>query len=77
VALRFAICSRLPVGQWRSGACDRRGQALVALAPAAFHLAYQNASLKKDGSNALGHFRSNKVTGLLVALACLVVGASG
>ena len=35
------------------------------------------ASLKSDGSNALGHFRSNRVAGLLAALAFLVVGAAG
>lgn len=52
-------------------------QALVALVPAACHLALQAASLKADGSNALGHFRSNRVTGLLAALAFLVVGAAG
>jgi 4-hydroxybenzoate polyprenyltransferase len=52
-------------------------QALVALIPVAFHLAMQVASLKSDGSNALGHFRSNRVAGLLAALAFLVVGAAG
>ena len=52
-------------------------QALVALVPAAFHLVMQVASLQADGSNALGHFRSNRVTGLLAALAFLVVGAAG
>ncbi len=51
-------------------------QALVALVPVAFHLAMQVASLKSDGSNALGHFRSNRVAGLLAALAFLVVGAA-
>jgi 4-hydroxybenzoate polyprenyltransferase len=52
-------------------------QALVALAPVAFHLAMQLFSLKADGSNALGHFRSNRMAGLLAALALLVVGAAG
>jgi 4-hydroxybenzoate polyprenyltransferase len=52
-------------------------QALVALAPVAFHLAMQLFSLKADGSNALGHFRSNRMAGLLAALAFLVVGAAG
>ena len=52
-------------------------QALVALIPVAFHLAMQVVSLKSDGSNALGHFRSNRVAGLLAALAFLVVGAAG
>ncbi len=52
-------------------------QALVALAPVAIHFAMQLFSLKADGSNALGHFRSNRMTGLLAALAFLVVGAAG
>jgi 4-hydroxybenzoate polyprenyltransferase len=52
-------------------------QALVALAPVAIHLAMQIFSLEADGSNALGHFRSNRMAGLLAALAFLVVGAAG
>ncbi len=52
-------------------------QALVALAPVAIHFAMQLISLKADGSNALGHFRSNRMAGLLAALAFLVVGAAG
>ncbi len=53
-----------------------QGQALIALAPVAIHLFLQVATLKSDGSNALGHFRSNRMAGLLMALACLVVGAA-
>jgi 4-hydroxybenzoate polyprenyltransferase len=52
-------------------------QALVALVPVAIHFAMQLVSLKADGSNALGHFRSNRMAGLLAALAFLVVGAAG
>jgi 4-hydroxybenzoate polyprenyltransferase len=52
-------------------------QALIALFPVAFHLGMQVVSLKSDGSNALGHFRSNRAAGLLAALAFLVVGAAG
>jgi 4-hydroxybenzoate polyprenyltransferase len=52
-------------------------QALIALLPVAFHLGMQVISLKSDGSNALSHFRSNRVAGLLAALAFLVVGAAG
>lgn len=52
-------------------------QALVALVPVAIHLMLQLFSLKRDGSNALGHFRSNRMAGLLAALAFLVVGAAG
>ncbi len=48
---------------------------LVALAPAAVHLGWQVMTLDMaDGTNALTRFRSNRMTGLLVALACLVVG---
>ncbi len=49
--------------------------ALLALAPAAGHLALQVLTLKPDdGDNALARFRANRFTGLLVAAACLVVG---
>jgi 4-hydroxybenzoate polyprenyltransferase len=54
-----------------------QGQALIALLPIGFHLVYQVATLKKDGSNALDHFRSNRMAGVLMALACLVVGSAG
>ena len=48
---------------------------LAALAPAAVHLGWQVATLDPaDGANALARFRANRMTGLLVALACLVVG---
>lgn len=52
------------------------GQALVALVPVAVHLIWQLATLKADGSNALEAFRSNRIAGLLMTLACLVIGAS-
>lgn len=54
-----------------------QGQALVALVPVAGHLLWQVAKLQKNGSNALDLFRSNRFAGLLMALACLVVGAAG
>ena len=48
---------------------------LLALAPAALHLAWQVATLDDaDADNALARFRANRTTGLLVALACWVVG---
>ena len=48
---------------------------LVALAPAALHFAWQIATLDPaDGANALRRFRSNRFAGLLVFLACFVVG---
>ncbi|RVQ69542.1 4-hydroxybenzoate octaprenyltransferase [Croceicoccus ponticola] len=52
--------------------------ALLALIPAAGHLAWQVATLvPNDGDNALARFRANRTTGLLVALACFVVGNAG
>lgn len=53
------------------------GQAVVALLPAALHLLWQVTNLRGDGSNALNLFRANRTTGLLMALACLVVGSAG
>ncbi len=49
--------------------------ALLALLPAALHLAWQVLTLNDtDADNALARFRANRTTGLLVALACWVVG---
>jgi 4-hydroxybenzoate polyprenyltransferase len=49
--------------------------ALLALLPAALHLAWQVLTLDADdGDNALARFRANRFTGLLMALACWVVG---
>ena len=53
-------------------------RALAALLPAAVHLAWQVLTLDpKDGANALRRFRSNRFAGLLMFLACLVVGSAG
>jgi 4-hydroxybenzoate polyprenyltransferase len=50
---------------------------LVALAPVGTHLLWQVATLKaEDGGDALAKFRSNRFAGLLMFLACLVVGAT-
>ncbi len=50
---------------------------LLALAPAAAHLAWQAATLDPaDGAGALARFRSNRFAGLLVAAAMLVVGTT-
>jgi 4-hydroxybenzoate polyprenyltransferase len=52
--------------------------ALVALLPMALHLGWQVTDLRsEDGGDALTKFRSNRFAGLLMFLACLVVGASG
>ncbi|MGL5837647.1 MAG: 4-hydroxybenzoate octaprenyltransferase [Sphingorhabdus sp.] len=73
------LCYMLALAGWGMAIWTIRpqGQALIALAPVAIHFILQVATLKKDGSNALDHFRSNRMAGLLMALACLVVGAAG
>ncbi|WP_414900829.1 4-hydroxybenzoate octaprenyltransferase [Sphingomonas flavalba] len=51
--------------------------AVVALAPAAAHLGWQVMALSvDDGADALAKFRSNRFAGLLVFLACVVVGTA-
>ncbi len=48
---------------------------LLALLPVALHLGWQAASLlPDDADNALTRFRANRFAGLLLALACWVVG---
>jgi 4-hydroxybenzoate polyprenyltransferase len=50
---------------------------LAALLPIALHLLWQVATLRpENGDDALAKFRSNRFAGVLVFLACLVVGAS-
>jgi 4-hydroxybenzoate polyprenyltransferase len=50
---------------------------LAALLPMALHLLWQAATLKvEDGGDALAKFRSNRFAGLLMFLACLVVGTA-
>ncbi|MXO84896.1 4-hydroxybenzoate octaprenyltransferase [Altererythrobacter aurantiacus] len=52
--------------------------ALIALVPAAGHLAWQVATLDPaDAANPLDRFRSNRLAGALVAAACFVVGNAG
>lgn len=52
--------------------------ALVALVPVALHLGFQVATLEPDdGDNALARFRSNRDAGIVMALACWVVGNAG
>ena len=51
--------------------------AIVALLPIAGHLGWQVATLvPADPANALARFRANRFAGLLMFLACLVVGSS-
>jgi 4-hydroxybenzoate polyprenyltransferase len=48
---------------------------LLGLLPMALHLAWQVMTLEReDGGSALARFRSNRMAGLLMALACWVVG---
>jgi 4-hydroxybenzoate polyprenyltransferase len=52
--------------------------ALAALIPIALQFGWQVATLRTDdGGDALAKFRSNRNAGLLVFLACLVVGTAG
>jgi 4-hydroxybenzoate polyprenyltransferase len=52
--------------------------AVVALLPMALHLIWQVATLDPaDGAGALQRFRSNRMAGLLMFLACFVVGTAG
>ena len=65
---------------WAAAISHVRGDvlALVSLVPAALHLTWQVTTLRQDdGADALAKFRSNRFAGLLMFLACLVVGASG
>ena len=49
--------------------------AMLTLVPAGFHLLWQVATLDPaDATNPLVRFRSNRVTGGLVAIACFIVG---
>ena len=51
--------------------------ALLALAPVALHLGWQVATLDPaDGTGALHRFRANRFAGLLMFLACVVVGST-
>jgi 4-hydroxybenzoate polyprenyltransferase len=55
-----------------------QGLALLALLPIALHFLWQVATLRMaDGTDALTKFRSNRFAGLLMFLACLVVGTAG
>ena len=69
-----AACLFWAIALWR---VRPDGLALVALMPMALHLGWQVAGLDlENGADALARFRSNRFAGLLMALACLVVGTS-
>ncbi len=84
-ALRLGDNVKLGVGLFYSGAIACLALAfwllradwlaLLALAPAAIHFAWQVTTLDPaDSANPLTRFRSNRVAGALVAAACFVVG---
>ena len=72
-----AACYTVALGLWGTALWWMRSDplALAALLPAALHLGWQVATLvPADGANALRRFRANRFLGVLVFLACLVVG---
>jgi 4-hydroxybenzoate polyprenyltransferase len=75
----IAGCYALALLLWAVALWRERpdGLSLLALLPMAGHLAWQAAALRvEDGADALAKFRSNRLPGLLMFLACLVVGTS-
>jgi len=73
----IAACYGLALVLWGAALWSLRdeGLALLALVPAALHFVWQVATLRPDdGEDALAKFRSNRFAGLLVFLACLMVG---
>ncbi|ONF97224.1 4-hydroxybenzoate octaprenyltransferase [Sphingomonas jeddahensis] len=74
-----AICYALALVLWGAALWLRRGDmlALLALLPMALHLGWQVVTLRPDdGAGALARFRANRFAGLLMFLACLVVGTT-
>lgn len=77
--LGVGICYALALLGWAAAIWTVRPDpvALLALLPAAFHLARQVSKADpKDGPGALALFRSNRLTGLLLFLGFLAVGLS-
>ena len=73
-AFYFLALALWAVALWRE---RPDGLSLVALAPIALHLLWQVVRLRpENGADALAKFRSNRFAGLLMFLACLVVGTS-
>lgn len=75
----IACCYLAALGLWAGAMWTVRPEplALAALLPLALHLAWQVAALRPDdGADALAKFRSNRFAGLLMFLACLVVGTA-
>jgi 4-hydroxybenzoate polyprenyltransferase len=75
----IAICYALALLLWGVAIHGVRREwfAPLGLAPVALQLAWQVGGLKPaDGDDALARFRSNRAAGLLMFLACLVVGTA-
>ncbi|MBB4641817.1 4-hydroxybenzoate octaprenyltransferase [Rhizorhapis suberifaciens] len=85
-ALRMGRLVRPGVGMFYAGALlfwaaaiwqvRPQGLALAALLPVALHFAWQVRTLSEDGEDPLVKFRSNRFAGLLMFLACVVVGTA-
>ena len=74
-----AVCYALALLLWGLAIREVRIEwfALLALLPMALHLLWQVATLEpEDGADALAKFRSNRFAGLLMFLACFVVGTA-
>jgi 4-hydroxybenzoate polyprenyltransferase len=76
VRLGVALCYGSAVVLWAGAVWLVRPDplAFAALLPVAAHLGWQVARLDAEGARALALFRSNRFAGLLVFLACVVVG---
>jgi 4-hydroxybenzoate polyprenyltransferase len=73
------VCYFVAIDLWAAALWRERpdGLALLALLPMAAHLLWQVATLRPaDPADALAKFRSNRLAGLLLFLACLAVGTS-
>ena len=77
--LGVAICYALALALWTFAFREVRQEtyALAGLLPMALHLFWQVLTLKPaDASDALAKFRSNRFAGLLMFLACFVLGTA-
>ena len=74
-----ALCYAVAVACWAAAFWQLRPQVLstAALLPVSIHLLWQVAALAAaDPADALAKFRANRFAGLLMFLACLVVGST-
>jgi 4-hydroxybenzoate polyprenyltransferase len=74
-----AILYLIAIGFWAAAFWQIRPQwlGLAALLPMAIHFAWQVAALDRtNAADALAKFRSNRFAGLLMFMACFVIGAT-